>query len=140
MSNGTKFPLVASLIIIALAFFCLVIGVIAFSASLTEISAHGLKALHHFPIMFMQFILGIFGIIVFAFGLASSILALRRRHFKISLIGACLILIWSILINYHIAYFVPYYERFEGFVIAIPITMFSILGIAFLITSKSEFS
>lgn len=76
-------------------------------------------------------IVGIFGILAFAFGLTGGILTLRRKVFVLAIIGISLVLISGIIISVAIPI---------GFIFGIPVMILSILGLIFTSISKREFT
>lgn len=98
------------------------------------------------------FLIGIFGILAFGFGLKSGMMMLRRKQFAWSIIGVCFILVsgfvillWSFSTMGWILG-VPFYglnlvfQLWFWFGIQITIIVFAILSLILVATSKREFS
>ena len=84
-------------------------------------------------------ILGAFGVVASAFGLAGGIFMLKRKRIKISILGVVLLLA-SVVVNYVV---IQYYQY--GFMDILlfsetAIAIFSILSGALVFTSKAEFT
>jgi len=98
-------------------------------------------------------LIGILGIIAFAFGLKSGMMMLRRKRFALSIIGVCSILVlgfvtllWTFLTMSGLIRGVPFFGL--GLVLQlsfwlglhIAIIVFAILSLILVATSKREFS
>jgi hypothetical protein len=77
-------------------------------------------------------IMGIFGILAFAFGLTAGILTLKRRVFALAIIGISLLLVSGVITSIAIPY--------AGWIFGLPIAILSILAIIFTAISKREFA
>ena len=78
-------------------------------------------------------VMGIFGILAFAFGLTAGILTLKRKVFPLAIIGICFVIVSGIVISIAIPYG-------AFWIFGVPIAILSILGVIFAAISKREFT
>jgi ABC-type branched-subunit amino acid transport system permease subunit len=86
-----------------------------------------------YPFLF----LGLVGVLAFLFGAIGGIMALRRKDFALSVIGACFLLFHSIVT---ILSFGSVHLWEGGLVYGTPLLVLSILSLVFIAISKKEFS
>ena len=85
------------------------------------------------------FFLGVLGLLSVPFGLAGGIMALRRKHFIISLVGVCFMIVAdSIILAATIL--MPYPGLRIGLVFGLPVLLLSKLSLILIASSKTEFS
>jgi hypothetical protein len=84
-------------------------------------------------------LIGMFGVIGFAFGLTAGIFSLRRRHFAISIIGTSLLMLSGFVTMLAFA-LMAYGSVWGGLLFGLPIMLFSLLGLIFTAISRSEFA
>jgi ABC-type branched-subunit amino acid transport system permease subunit len=131
--KSTDLVLAAGLISLISATFSSGLGYIAVYQYMSLLSYYGNDLLQGFLLM------GAFGIVASAFGLAGGILILKRRRIKISMLGIILLVV-SVFVNYLI---IQYYQYgFSDILLFAEISIFilSIWGGALLFTSKAEFN
>ncbi|MEM3623077.1 MAG: hypothetical protein QXR76_04840 [Candidatus Bathyarchaeia archaeon] len=87
---------------------------------------------------FGMLLMGIFGLIGFAFGLTGGILTLRRKSFQLAIIGISLILVSGFITI--LASTTEPYGYIGGVIFGIPVIILSILSLIFTSISKSEFT
>ncbi len=82
-------------------------------------------------------LIGIFAVVVFAFGLTGGIFSIGRRHFGLSIFGMSLLTLMGFF-----ALLIPalFGELNSGLYVGIPIIIPSILSVIFTAISKSEFT
>ena len=83
-------------------------------------------------------VMGVFCVFAFAFGLMSSIFTLRRTHFKLSIIGASLVLASGFVIITSFGE-LGSSALVSGLVFGIPVVVLSLLGLIFAAISRTEF-
>lgn len=114
----------------------------AFSSGLGYISIYQyVSLLSYYDQSLLQgfLILGVFGIVASAFGLAGGIFILKRKRIKVSMLGVILLLV-SVFVTY--VTIQHYQYGFTDILLfsEIPILIFSILSGALIFTSKTEFT
>lgn len=121
MPHKTGYPVAGGILIIVASVICLISGFIFWILMRSYNYYYGYYTYTH-PIVF---ILGIFEMWVFSIGLAGGILAIKRKYFAISIIGASFVVIGSC-----IGVFV---------IIGIVSLILGIIGTAFIAISKRDF-
>ena len=81
--------------------------------------------------------MGVFGILVFAFGLTGGIFSIRRRRFGLSIFGMSLLTVMGFFMLLVPALFG---ELFGALLLGMPIVIPSILSVIFAAVSKDEFT
>ena len=82
--------------------------------------------------------MGIFCVFAFAFGLMSGIFTLRRKHFKLSIIGVSLVLASGFVITMSFGE-LGSSALVSGLAFGIPVVVLSLLGLIFAAISRNEF-
>lgn len=83
----------------------------------------------------------IYGLVAFILGLMGGIFSIKRTRFVLALVGASSIMCWGILADWLVLSTVGSHEPLsEGIIIGTLTIIFSILSIAFLLTSRTEFT
>jgi ABC-type branched-subunit amino acid transport system permease subunit len=131
--RSTDLVLAAGILSLISAAFSSGLGYIAIYQYISLLSYYGNDVLQGFLIM------GAFGIVASAFGLAGGIFMLKRKRIKLSMLGIIL-LVASVLFNYII---IQYYQYgFSDILLfaEISILILSIWSGALVFTSKAEFN
>jgi len=81
--------------------------------------------------------MGVFGILVFAFGLTGGIFSIRRRRFGLSIFGMSLLTVMGFFVLLVPALFG---ELFGALLFGMPIVIPSILSVIFVALSEGEFT
>lgn len=129
----TGFPIAGGILAIIASCVCIIIGLvylIMFQASISYVGGQP-----RWECLFA----GLFGIIAFAFGLAGGITSLRRKNFKLAIIGVCFALT-SGFVNFGALGTHPYSALLGGLIFGLPIIILSLLSLIFIAISKGEFS
>lgn len=94
-------------------------------------------------------LVGLLGLLGFAFGLAGGILTLTRKVFALAIIGVVLVMVVGILSCIPISYTSSYYSYYSGYSyytsylylwpLGFPIFLFSLLGVIFTAVAKQDF-
>lgn len=129
----TGFPITAGILTILAACICSFVGVLFMGAYVwysVQVFHEGLEV----------FITGFFGILGFAFGLASGILSLRRKHFALSIAGLSLLILSGFVIIFGFAMRGYRTALSDGLIFGVPIIALAILSLIFVAISKQEFS
>ena len=132
-SKITDLVLAAGILSLISATFSSGLGYIAIYQYISLLSYYGNNLLQGFLIM------GCFGIVASAFGLAGGILMLKRKRIKLSILGITLLVV-SVFLNYVI---IQYYQYgFSDILLFAEISIFilSIWSGALVFTSKAEFN
>ena len=129
----TDLVLAASILSIIAAAFSSGLGYIAIYQYVSLLSYYGHSLLQGF------LILGVFGIVASAFGLAGGIFMLKRKRIKVSMLGVILLLV-SVFVSYITIQHYQYGFTDILLFSEISILIFSILSGALIFTSKSEFT
>ena len=129
----TDLVLVAGMLTIISAAFSSGLGYIALYQYVSLISYYGHSLLQGF------LILGVFGIVASAFGLAGGIFMLKRKVIKVSMLGVILLVVSVVVTYINIQH---YQYGFTDILLfsEISILIFSILSGALIFTSKAEFT
>lgn len=85
-------------------------------------------------------ITGFFSILGFAFGLASGILSLKRRHFALSIAGLSLVMLSGFMIIFGMAARRYRTAVTDALIFGVPIIGLAVLSLIFVAISKQEFS
>jgi predicted nucleic acid-binding Zn ribbon protein len=131
--RSTDLVLAAGILSLISAAFSSGLGYIAIYQYISLLSYYGNDVLQGFLIM------GAFGIVASAFGLAGGIFMLKRKRIKLSMLGIIL-LVASVIVNYVI---IQYYQYgFSDILLFAEISIFilSIWSGALVFTSKAEFN
>jgi len=146
MVEKSRLPVIGGVLQIVLAFVCMFFSVIAIGVFLSTMpsASHwtGLGWLSP-TWCYMQLALGIVGLAAFAFGLTGGILALKRSHFYLTIVGPFVIVAWSFLLIEHVALTLlawRSYNHVTGLMLAFLMIMFAILSLTFIAVSKKEFA
>ena len=129
----TDLVLAAAILSIIAAAFSAGLGYISVYQYVTLVSYYGSSILLGF------LILGILGIVASAFGLAGGMFMLKRKRFKVSILGVILLLV-SVVGNYITLQHYQYGFTEIMLLSQISIIIFSILSGVFIFTSKTEFA
>jgi len=129
----TDLVLVAAILSIIAAAFSAGLGYISVYQYVTLVSYYGSSILLGF------LILGILGIVASAFGLAGGMFMLKRKRFKVSMLGVILLLV-SVVGNYITLQHYQYGFTEIILLSQISIIIFSILSGVLIFTSKTEFT
>jgi len=125
--------LAAGILSIIAAAFSSGLGYIAIYQYISLLSYYGHSLLQGF------LILGVFGIVASAFGLAGGIFMLKRKRIKVSVLGVILLLV-SVFVSYITIQHYQYGFTDILLFSEISILIFSILSGVLIFTSKSEFT
>jgi hypothetical protein len=145
-ANGRSSPLTAGGVLIILgSCFAFVGGILGLIFSIRFASFYGRGAPFSPLLVPYSAAVGLFGILGFAFGLASGIQVLRRRHFAASIIGAVFVVfagilnfLFFIVPSYGIGFYDLTWDIFVLF-LGVPCFVFSMLALIFVAVRKSEF-
>ena len=129
----TDLVLAAAILSIIAATFSAGLGYISVYQYVTLVSYYGSSILLGF------LILGILGIVASAFGLAGGMFMLKRKRFKVSMLGVILLLV-SVVGNYITLQHYQYGFTEIILLSQISIIIFSILSGVLIFTSKTEFT
>jgi len=129
----TDLVLAAAILSIIAAAFSAGLGYISVYQYVTLVSYYGSSILLGF------LILGILGIVASAFGLAGGMFMLKRKRFKVSMLGVILLLV-SVVGNYITLQHYQYGFTEIILLSQISIIIFSILSGVLIFTSKTEFT
>ena len=129
----TDLVLAAGMLTIISAAFSSGLGYIALYQYISLMSFYGHSLLQGF------LILGVFGIVASAFGLAGGIFMLKRKLIKVSMLGVILLVV-SVVVTYITIQHYQYGFTEIILLSEISIIMFSILSAIFVFTSKDEFT
>jgi len=129
----TDLVLAAALLSIIAAAFSSGLGYIAIYQYVSLLSYYGHSLLQGF------LILGVFGIVAAAFGLAGGTFMLKRKRIKVTMLGVILLLV-SVFVTYIILQHYQYGFTDILLFSEISILIFSILSGALIFTSKAEFT
>ncbi|MEM3578476.1 MAG: zinc-ribbon domain-containing protein [Candidatus Bathyarchaeia archaeon] len=129
ISKKTGFPIAGGILGIIASCICIFVGILGILTS----------AQPYYPYSrFGMLLMGIFGLIGFAFGLTGGILTLRRKSFQLAIIGISLILVSGFITI--LASTTEPYGYIGGVIFGIPVIILSILSLIFTSISKSEFT
>jgi hypothetical protein len=135
----TGFPIAGGILTILDSCMCAFIGGIGLLALASEYM-RGMPFYYYTGYEVSMFVIAFFGIMGFAFGLASGIMSLRRRHFALSIAGLSLLILTGIAIIIG-AGASPYEDSLSGGLeFGLPIMGIAILSLIFVAISKQEFS
>jgi len=133
---NSKFSIVAGVFEIFFACICMFLSSV-FLLIITSNLASPFYSVS-FPEYSYQLVFAVYGVVVFIFGLMGGIFALKRKHLALALIGACFIMFWGILFGWLA---VSIFEQYEAVgILGTTTVMFSILSLAFLLVSRTEFT
>ena len=132
-AKKTKLPIVAGILELVLACISMFIGSMAMTLTI--------KSGMIDPTLHSQFVVGVFGVVAFPMGLIGGIFAIRRRFLVLAVVGALLMLIWGILLDWHVIS-VPLSpsDFITGVMFGNVMILLSVLDLALLHTSRAEFT
>lgn len=128
----TVFPIAAGVLTIIAACISIIVGILGMFAF--GISRDYFTRAYNYTYFFV----GIFGILGFVSGLEGGIFSIRRKSFKLSIIGASLILLCGFGIMLVLAP-LRYGSWVPSLLFGLPIVFLSVLGVIFTNISKGEF-
>lgn len=143
---NSKFPIVAGVFEIIFACICMFLSsvfLLIITSSLASDPLYGVI----FPEYVYLLVFAVYGFVVFICGLMGGIFALKRTRFALALVGVCFIMCWGILFAWLTVSRVRPYGPIslsdpwsQGIIIGTTTVMFSTLSLAFLLSSRTEFT
>jgi len=133
LRRKTGFPIAAGILTILAACIFVPIGALF-------IGAYVWYSIQGHPEGIEVVITGLFSILGFAFGLASGILSLKRKHFAVSIAGVSVIILSGFAIIFGMATRRYRQAVTDALTFGVPIIGLAILSLIFVAVSKKEFS